>query len=315
MTIHQRRISSLSQSRHLSVALVLTLSIAAAGCKEQTQPDPAALRAQQALIARRNALLESRKLLQEKRKQIQEDLSKAAASGGDTAVIQRKLEDTDSELEQQNDQLAEEFQALSSKLDSIAVATDQTADVAVREAGIGTREKSVGQREERLATRERDLADRERALAVRERDTCSVAAPVIVQTAPRGISYSRKEIETQLSRARTNMAKRGLRTTDLPSFAVGLEREATKGMTDNDLGKAYLAASQLAATVDSVKIDRAFIETKIGRLQRQIASNGKIDEKTNKDLGSGIAEVMQKWGDGDFAKANAKLNQLYGILR
>ncbi|MEZ4360383.1 MAG: hypothetical protein R3B48_09395 [Kofleriaceae bacterium] len=291
---------------------------ALAGCKgssSERAPDPAALQAQQALIARRDAMLASRRATQEERKRLQEELRVATQTGADTSELQGKLDELDSQLEVQNNQLADEFQSLSSKLDSIAVATDQRAGVAAREADLGAREKSLAQREDRVAQREAKVAERERE-AAREREACVAAPTMIVQAPAKGSSYSRREIEGQLSRARNAMAKRGILASDLPSYAQGLEREATRSMSDGDTGKAFLAASQLAATVESVKIDKEFVKAKIARLQRQISAKGrKLDEETNKSMGAGIAEVMQKWGDGDFVRANAKLNQLYAGLR
>lgn len=302
-------------------ATLATLAICGAGtlsaCKGKPAPaaDPAALRAQQALIEKREELLAKRRKLQEERSQLQEEMRKVTETGGDTSELQRKLQSTNSLIEQQNDQLADEFQALSAKLDTIAVASDKRDAVAVREADMGSRERVMAQREDRVAQRERDLAERERRLFERERETCAPAPTVVVQAAPKGASYTRKEIDPLLARARAAMGKRGLRVTDLPAHAQGLEREATKAMADGDYGKAYLAASQLAATIDAIKIDRAFVKAKIDRLQRLVANkSGQVSADLNNRLGAGIAEVMQKWGDGDFGQANARLQQLYDLL-
>ncbi len=304
--------------------LVAAAAAAAMGCKENAEraaPDPAALRAQQALIARREAMLETRNKTQEEKKKLQEEMRRTAESGGDTSEMQTKMAELDSQLEVQNDQLATEFQALSTKLDSIAAAataasTDQSAGIATREADLSSREDRLAQREDRVAVRETRVAEREQ----REALACANAAPMtIVQQvpvpAPQKGNYSRKEIDGFLGRARTAMGKRGILASDLPGHAQGLEREATSAMADGDMGKAFLAASQLSATVDAVKIDSAFVKAKVSRLQGRISTKGgKLDEATNKNMGSGIADVMQKWGDGDYGKANAKLNQLYSAL-
>jgi hypothetical protein len=296
---------------------VLAVGVVLGGCKDKAArvgPDPAALKAQQALIARRDAMLASRKQTQDARKQVQEEMLKVVQSGGDASEMQRKLDELDSQLEVQNNQLADELSVMTSKLASIAVATDQTAGMASREAEVGTREDRLSQREDRVAQREAKVAERERE-ALR---ACAVpTTTTIVQQAPppKGGTYTRKEIESFLSRARSAMGKRGLLPGDLPAHAQGLEREATAAIADSDMGKAYLAATQLASIVDTVKIDGAFVKAKIGRLQSRItAKGGKLDEATNKSMGAGIADVMQKWGDGDYARANAKLNQLSASL-
>lgn len=302
------------------VALSL-LSLAEAGCKDEkggarpTSPDPAALRAQQALIARREAILTSRNKTQEERKRVQEEMQKVVQSGGDTTEMQNKLDELDSQLAVQNDQLADELAAMTSKLNILATATDQSAGIATREAELGGREDRLAQREARIAEREARMAEREREVL----KGCVAPAPVIVQApapAPaKGGNYTRKEIDASLSRARTIMGKRGILNSDLPAHAQGLEREATSALADGEMGKAYLAATQLASTVDAVKIDGPFVRAKIARLQSRIkAKGGKLDEATNKSMGAGIADVMQKFGDGDYVRANSKLNQLSTAL-
>jgi hypothetical protein len=252
------------------VTLAALAAALAAGCKDKAgkaAPDPAALRAQQALIARRDALLASRKQTQEERKRVAEEMRKAAESGGDTAAMQKQLDQLDSQLEVQNDQLADELVTLSSKIDSIAVASDQSAGIAAREAGMGSREDRLAQREARVAEREAKVAERERAEAL----ACAAAPTVVMQApAPAKSTYSRKEIDAVLSRARSSMGKRGILAGDLPSHAQGLEREATGAMAEGDMGKAYLAATQLSSIVESVKIDGAFIKNKVTRLQSRI---------------------------------------------
>ena len=106
------------------------------------------------------------------------------------------------------------------------------------------------------------------------------------------------------------MAKKGLLAGDLPGPSQGLEGESTMAMADGVWGKAYLAASQLAATVDAIKVDRSFIMGKYNRLQGRIGST-KVDDASIE----GMKDVMQKYGDGDFASANRKLNQLLASVK
>jgi hypothetical protein len=304
-----------SSLRWARLALLMgALAGVALGCKDEAgvaAPDAAALRAQQGLIARRNALLETRKRTQEERERLQAALAQAIKDGSDTSELQRKVDELDSQLEVQNDQLASEFQALSSKLDSLA--SDQRSLLAEREAQVARREAEVARREAKLAERDARAAEREREAA----RACAAPAPtMIVQSSGKVESHSRREIDAALRRARDTMGKRGLLLSDLPPYAQGLEREATRAMTEGDSGKAFLAATQLAATVDDLKVNKEFVRAKIGRLQGLIRAKGtKLDDATNKSMGAGMGEVMQRWGDGDFVRANDKLNQLYGALR
>lgn len=296
---------------------ILVIWLLAAGCKGKSDassaPDPAALKAQQELIARRDALLAQRQQLQGESDKLIQEIAKVEARGGDTSELSRKKAELDKQMQGQDAELDTIRTNVETTLAKIAAAGDAAAVIASREANMGTREKSVAQREAALAERERVLAGREATLAQREKETCGVAQPMIIQqvAAPKGSNYTRKDIEPLLGRARAAMSKKGILAGDLGP-ASGLESESTKAMADNDWGKAYLAAAQLSATVDAIKIDRAFITAKYGRLNQRVSS-GKLDEQTSQQLTEGMKEVLQKYGDGDFAAANRKLNQLWAL--
>jgi hypothetical protein len=285
-----------------------------AGCKGKNDADaatdPAALKAQQELVARRDQLLKARQQLQADRERVNEEIKQLEAKGGDTSELVKKRSDLDHQIEGQSSQLID---ALSSKLDVIATTNDAAANVAAREANMGNREGRLADRERTLADRERILAERERQLAQREKDTCS-AAPIVMQAPPppHGASYARKDVEPLLREARSGMAAKGILTGDLGAQA-GLENESTKAMAEGDWGRAYLAAYQLDQTVKGIKVDRTFIQQKYNRLHARVSS-GKQDEATTKQLTDGMTEVMQRFGDGDFGAANKRLNQLWGLV-
>jgi hypothetical protein len=136
---------------------------------------------------------------------------------------------------------------------------------------------------------------------------------VVQVPAPKGNNYTRRDIEPLLGKARSTMAKKGLLPSDLGP-AAGLESEATAAMKSDDWGKAYLAAAQLAATVDAIKVDRNFIAVKTARLQNVVKS-AKRDDALQQQLADGMRDVMQKFGDGDFASANKKLNGLWQLVK
>jgi hypothetical protein len=301
----------------MRIAGILVLCAALAGCKGKSDasntPDPAALKAQQELIARRDALLAQRQQLQSDADKVAEEIKAAEAKGGDTSALAKKKADLEKQMQGQDAELATIRTNVETAVAKIAAAGDAAALIAQREANMGSRERSVAVREEKMADRERSLAQRERELAQREKDTCGAAQPMIVQqvAAPRGANYTRKEIEPLLNRARSQMSKKGILGNDLGP-ASGLEGEATKAMADGDWGKAYLAAAQLSATVDAIKIDRSFITAKYARLNTRVSS-GKLDEQTSQQLTDGMKDVLQKYGDGDFAAANRKLNQLWAL--
>jgi len=298
--------------------VMLCLSAGLAGCKNKGETDgavadPEALKAQQELIARRDKLLDARKKLQQDRDKVDLEIKDIEAKGGDASEQIKKRADLDSQLETSNSDLVAMFNG---KLDAVVKSGDKAAAIASREAEVASRERAIADREARIGDRERALAQRENEAAQRWKDSCSMgSAPVIIQQAPTtGGKYTNKDVNGMLQKATQSMAKKGLMTSDLPGPAQNLESEASKAMNDNDMSKAYFAAAQLAGTVDSIQINRQFIQAKTARLSAQVKAT-KLDEATNKELANIIADVMNSYNNGDFGAANRRLNNLAAKLR
>jgi len=309
--------------RWLCLAVVLAL---AGGCKDSANSatgagtDPAAAKKQGDLLARRDALLKSRQELQDEQAKLDAERAEVVQKGGDTTEIDKKKEELATQqekLESEESAILDAFERQLTELAAMKVAgADQSAQVAARESSMATREKTIASREERVASREAALADRERRLAVRERDTCGAggAATTIIQTVDaKGSKYTKRDVEPILRRAREAMAKKGVLAADLPAPAQGLEREATQAMGEGDFGSAYLAARTLGATVESIKIDRAFISAKIGRLSQRM-KGVKLEDGKQKQVDDLFADATARYGDGDFTGANRKLNQIYAMI-
>lgn len=287
-----------------------------AGCKANGDAaaalDPAALRAQQELLARRDKLLETRHKLEAESNSLGLEISDIEARGGDATAKKKQKDDLDRQLNNATAQA--ELNQLNSKLDLLRQTGDKSAQIVAREADLAGRERTLAEREARLAERERQLVLRDAELAQRWKDGCQMGAPVIIQQTPKGGNYAKKDVSDLIARAKAAMAKKGVLTSDLPGPAQGLEVEASKALSDNDMGKAYFAASQLASTVDSIAVNRTFLQAKMARVQQQIKSS-KPDDATNQQLSGVLSSVIQKFGDGDFASANKRLNQLVSMLK
>ena len=137
---------------------------------------------------------------------------------------------------------------------------------------------------------------------------------MIIQTARADGKYGKADVQPLLARARATMSRKGILVADLPGPAQGLEGESTRAMAEGDWGKAYFAAAQLVAMVDAVKIDRAFIQAKTARLSNQVKAS-KPDDATSQQLTGVLSDVMQRYNDGNFTAANARLNQLAAMLK
>jgi hypothetical protein len=293
---------------------VVIVWLVAAGCKDRsdasTAPDPAAQKAQQDLVKRRDALFEQRQRLERQRSTIVAQIQKAEASGSDTKELARQRDDLTAQIDGQSVELGQ----MSDKLSSLSTKLDSAAEIATREDRIAQREGRVASREAAIGERERTLASREEKLAQREKETCGTAPPMIIQTGKPDGKYGKADVQPLLARARATMSKKGILVADLAGPAQGLEGESTRAMADGDWGKAYFAAAQLVAMVDAAKIDRAFIQAKTARLSSQVKAS-KPDDATNQQLTSALADVMQKYNDGNFAAANVRLNQLAAQLK
>lgn len=298
-------------------------SASAAATQEVVAENGKLSASQEALLARRDTLLSSRRKLKQEREALAEERARVLATGGDTSEVDKKADELKQEEQQlgaEEDRLNHDFEELLTAqravLASIASAGGETAQIAAREATLAGREKTVAARESRLAERERELATREQGLAERERTTCGAArAPVIIQQAPppSGATYSKRDVESLLERARRYMSKKGILPSDLPAPVQGLEREATKAMGKGDYASARFAASQLMTTVDATKIDRAFIQAKIALLSSTVKGTTLADD-VRKKVDDLFREATTYYGDGKFSSANQRLNKIYALL-
>lgn len=304
-------------------SLVVVALIALVGCKDKggdrsaeaaSAKDDGSAKAAGDLLARRDALMKSRQKMQEERVALEEERTKIIESGGDPTEIDKKLEEKRSEeakIQTEDAALGDQMSAFLESAKSIAGDTQQ--QVAAREAAMANREKALASREDRVGQREATLASREKEQAEREKNTCGAGGgtTIIQQVAdPKGTKYSKRDVESALKKARATMAKKGVLSADLPAQAAGLEKEATKAMSDGDYGPARFAAQQLLATVDAIKVDRTFISQKISRLSKKM-SGRTLDAKVQKEVDDLFRDATAKYGDGDYASANKKLNQIY----
>lgn len=271
--------------------------------------------AEDALLSKRDALFNMRRDITAKRVALAEKRSKVQAKGGDVSEIEaqdKALMTEESDLAFKERALSEDFLEVSNRRLQLAAGSN----LAGRESALANRERAVARRENTIAEREAALASREEGLASKWKDSCVVGSTqTIVRTVDvKGSSYSQKDVEPLLTKARRAMSKKGLLASDLPEQARGLEREANKAMKDGDYGRARLAASQLFETVRATKIDKSFIGAKIQRLNQRM--QGKKLSGTNRNRAEKLfREATSSYGDGKFKPANGKLNKIYGVIR
>lgn len=301
----------------LLVSLAFALVLGSAGCKSkggdaEAAPDPAAVKAQQELVARRDALLAQKKKLETESSKLEVQIKEDKAAGKDTTALEKQQADIKKQMDDQDANLnntSSELSALSSKLDA-------AGGVAAREAAVAKREAEVAVREKEAFQKMKDVMTAEAASAERWKESCNTGGqPMIIQQVapPKSGNYSRKEVDALVGRAKAAMAKKGLMGSDLGAQA-SLEGEVTKALQESDWTRGYILASQLVQTIDGIQVNRAFIGAKVQRLQNRVKSAA-VDDATQAQLTEGLKDVLQKYGDQDFAAANRKINQLWGLIR
>jgi len=304
--------------RTAGILVLLCLALGTSSCKSKASdaeaaPDPAAVKAQQELVARRDALLAQKQKLESESTKLDNEIKQAKADGKPVEDLQKKKAEIDTQIAQQDTSLnntSSELSALSSKLDA-------AGGVAAREAAVAKREAEVAIREKEAFQKMKDVLAAEGASAERWKESCNTGggSPMIIQQVapPKSGNYSRKEVDALVGRAKSAMAKKGLMTADLGPQA-NLESEVTKALGESDWTRGFILASQLVQTIDAIQVNRAFIGSKVQRLQNRVKS-ASVDEATQTQLTEGLKDVLQKYGDQDFAAANKKINQLWNVVR
>jgi hypothetical protein len=330
------------QTRPKTLALLVVLGLTAAllcGCKKKRDDeaveavvaaDRQLMNREKKIMTRRGSLQRERKQLRDKRAQIL--TKKATLASEDTkgrqaleaeetklAGLEAKLVKQEIGLNRKLQSLLTEKSGLVNKLASEKAGAAREMLAARREYSVALREKDLTKREADLATREKTLATREQALAVRQANVCPRGGQTVVVQAPRatgggGGTYTRRDVEPVFRSALKAMRTKGILTADLPPGVDRLVTETRHGVSKGDFTRAKYAADQLLATVRTMKINRAFIGAKIGRLSNAMrrsrpsaAARPKVDKL--------FQEATANYGDGRFRAANSKLNRIYGLLR
>jgi hypothetical protein len=268
------------------------------------------------LLKRRDALLNTRLELRSKRAELAEKRKAIKAEGGDTSGIDEEAQ----QLLDQETALVGQEQDLNTKLDALlserramvsALSSGGGVGVAGREAGVAAREKDLARREQRVAEREAALSSREESLASKWKDSCAAGGTTtIVQTMDvKGSKYTKKDVEPLLDKAHAEMRQKGILRSDLPEPVRDLDNSATQSMAKGDYAQARFAASQLLATVRTMKIDKPFIAAKIGRLNTTM--KGKALSPQVESL---FRDATEEVADGKFVSANKKLNSIYSKI-
>jgi hypothetical protein len=293
--------------------LLLILALCGAGCSNKgdaasASPDPAALKAQQDLVARRDALLAERKKLESQRDAIETEIKDVSSKNGDTTDLVKKRTEIETKIQNQ----VTEVSSVDGKIDQL-IAT--TGNVTSRETALALREKDLAAREAALAARQAEWVKLQDGAAARWKEQCNTGgAPMIVLPPPsKGGNYGRTDVDQAFGRAKTIMRQKGLLASDLGPGA-SLEGEAQAAMAKQEWASAYQAAVQLLRYAEAIKVDRGFISAKMARLSARVKQT-KPDEALQKQLDAGLNDIGNLFLAGKFGDANNRLNQLGALVK
>ena len=196
---------------------------------------------------------------------------------------------------------------------------DGTAGVRSREVGIAGRENRVAARERAVAAREKALNDQYRKILDYKAQKCATAAPVFTTitspSVPANVgsrSYSKGDAKTAFAKAMSIMAGKGIRAGDLSGLSK-LIGNIRRFIRTSEYARAKFAADSLKATLKSVKINRAFVGAKMGRLASTMRRK-KLTEAKRTKVSKLFVQVTNAYNDGRFAAANRIINKIYGVI-
>jgi hypothetical protein len=318
------------------VAAGLAIALVPACSRQKTQSDEEISKVAQSektletseedLLSQRGALQRERKKLTEERSAILEKRKTAAASErpqldqqeASLMSKERDLVDKEGELNRRVEELLRQRADMVQRVTTAAgsVGSDPGAQVTRREQGVALREKDFAHREAELARREAELAAREREQARREREGCPAVQPATVlrMEPPKGLRYSRHDVEPVYRKALKTMQERGILQSDLPAGTVRLVDEARGAMEAGDFVKAKYAADQLLEIVGELHVDRSFIGGKMTRLASAMKGRSLAGDR-RKEVDALFQEATAAYGDGKFTQANSRINRILALLR
>jgi hypothetical protein len=291
--------------------LLITVVVVGTGCKNKgdadaATSDPAAIKAQQDLVARRDALMAERKKLETTLDGIDKQIEERKSKGEDVTDLEKQR----AELVNQKDTKKSEESSLETKLDQMAAQGGNDARIAGLERKL---QQQITELENAKQSFLKAQAETSR-LADKFKESCAGGTTTqILQVAPpKGANYSRTEAEQVYGKAKSAISKKGLLGSDLGA-AGALDSQVQAALSKQDWVAAYYAATSLYQQVEAIKIDRAFTDAKYNRLAAAVRKN--TDAGVQKQLEDGMQDIVKLRAAGNYNAVNAKLNVLFSLAR
>ncbi|MCD6500356.1 MAG: hypothetical protein J7M25_18830 [Deltaproteobacteria bacterium] len=285
------------------------------------------LRKRGAIIRLRKQIHEQRSALEKKKLELKKKDPKAAAA---LSAQEQALDKKEKNLFGQeqaltthlNDLLKKRAALLTKANAALSASVPGTPTTARREHAVALRELALAKREKSVALREAALAKREASIATRERQLakgCAGFAPSIVMpkiTMPSGPStprYTQRDVKAVYSRALHTFSSKGILSADLPSPILKIKSNVRSFLAKKEYFRAKYAADQLLAIARAMKINRGFVAAKVARLNRAIGRKH-LNANRQRKVNNLLRQATTAYGDGNFRRANSRLNRIYSLL-
>lgn len=187
--------------------------------------------------------------------------------------------------------------------------------VAKREAYLAAREKEVAVREATTAGAMAELKTLMEALRADVSELKNAPAPVAVAPQNAGPAVTRAQVQRTVKTVRQKMLIKGMLTEDLPQSLQSFAQAAREANSARELVQAQGLCERVLQTVDATPINHAFVEGKMARINRTLASHSvTLDGGNQKKVQELLGEATDAFSDGRYDRANKKINQICALL-
>lgn len=291
------------------------------------------LEKEEEIEARQQTVQEEKKSLDRARREIADRLSNLSQAD---RKQRSSLEQEEKKLLAEERQLAgriSDFERERSKLEKEKTRLlEQIAATGKRSGGasVEQREATVAGRERALARREAELAEREKEIGAKEREALALLQQarelltgldgtsktiVVNRTVAAGANKrpTASAVRSSERKVRSVMRRKGILKADLSPAARELERAAERAEKGQDYEEAANAYDQLLTAVNSIAVNKEFVQAKFGRINREVGSK-KLGAKS-KQINRLLNDVSGYFTDGRYESANRKINEIYALMQ
>lgn len=129
------------------------------------------------------------------------------------------------------------------------------------------------------------------------------------------IRVTRAQLQQQVTQIGQQMHSKGILAEDLPQNLQQYTQSPKKSATPQELQSIQETLERTQRFVSATLINRAFVESKMARINRSFQqSTGKLEVTDQKKVEQWLNEATDAFSDGRYDRANRKINEICGLL-